>query len=165
METRSATRFESHLGTAAATRDHGDARSDHRLSKPRVLIGLEAFTGIAGVAGGLLLSIRPDGSLLMAKPSALVGSPFDDYRVPGILLALLVGVGFLVTSIWQWRSGRHARELSLFAGAGLIAFEAAEFAWLGFQPLQVVFALVGGLVFWLALRFGSKGVFGDVHDP
>jgi hypothetical protein len=60
-----------------------------------------------------------------------------------VLLAVLVGGGFLVAGWWQWRNYRYARELSLLAGAGLIGFEAAELAWIGFQPLEVLFAFVG----------------------
>ncbi len=38
----------------------------------------------------------------------------------------------------------------MLAGAGLIAFEAAELGWIGFQPLQALFALVGAGVIVLA---------------
>jgi hypothetical protein len=36
------------------------------------------------------------------------------------------------------------------AGAGLVCFEAAELAWIGFQPLEAVFAAVGVIVLGLA---------------
>jgi hypothetical protein len=109
-------------------------------------------TGAAGLAGGVLLAVRPDGSLLRADPSVLAGTPFSDWRVPGVLLAGLVGGGFLVTGWWAWRDHRYARELSMLAGAGLIAFEAAELAWIGFQPLEAVFAAVGVITIGLACR-------------
>ena len=80
----------------------------------------------------------------------LAGSPFSDWRVPGVLLAGLVGGGFLLAGWWQWRGHRHARELSMAAGAGLVCFEAAELAWLEFQPLEAVFAAVGVIVIGLA---------------
>jgi hypothetical protein len=38
------------------------------------------------------------------------------------------------------------------AGAGLVCFEAAELAWIGFQPLEAVFAAVGVIVLGLAGR-------------
>jgi hypothetical protein len=116
----------------------------------RALAGLELVTAATAVAGGLLLAIAPDGSLLAADPAALTGSPFADYRWPGVLLAGLVGGGYLLTGIWQARSGAGARALSLVAGLGLIAFEAAELVWLGFQPLEGVLAVVGGIVVVLA---------------
>ncbi len=118
----------------------------------RVLIGLELLTGVAAVIGGLLLVIEPDGSLMNAKLSALAGSPFSDWRIPGALLATLVGGGFVGTGLWQWRDGWHARELSLLAGLGLVVFEGAELAWIGFQPLEAVFGAVGLVVMGLAWR-------------
>src|SRR5215831_21083439 len=118
----------------------------------RTLAALEFVTGAAGVVGGVLLAAAPDGSLLQADPGVMAGTPFGDWCVPGVLLAVLVGGGFLVAGWWQWRDYRYARELSLLAGAGLIGFELAELAWIGFQPLEAVFALVGLVVVGIAWR-------------
>ena len=118
----------------------------------RALVTLELVTGAAGLAGGVLLAAVPDGSLLRADPAALAGTPFSDWRVPGELLAGLVGGGFLLAGWWQWRGHRHARGLSMAAGAGLVCFEAAELAWIGFQPLEALFAAVGVIVIGLAWR-------------
>src|ERR1700761_3790747 len=100
----------------------------------RGLVAIELFTGVTGLAGGVLLAIGPDGSLLRADRSVLAGTPFSDWRLPGVLLATLVGGGFVLTGWWTWRNHRYARELSLFGGTGLIAFETAELAWVGFSP-------------------------------
>ena len=51
-------------------------------------------------------------------------------------------------------SYRHARELSMAAGAGLVCFEAAELAWIGFQ-LEAIFALVRVTIVGLAWRMPS----------
>jgi hypothetical protein len=121
----------------------------------RLLIGLEFGTATAAVVGGLLLAARPDGALLQAPVVALAGSPFHDWRLPGLLLATLVGGGFSAAGTRQWRRGRHARELSVLAGSGLVCFELAELAWIGFQPLQALFMLVGVTVCVLARRTGG----------
>ena len=151
------------------------SRLSDRDQPRRTLVGLEMTTGVTGLAGGVLLAVVPDGSLLHANPNALAGTPFGDWRVPGVLLAVLVGGGFLLTGWWQWRDHWHARDLSMFAGIGLIAFEAAELAWIGFQPLQVLFTVVGLAIIGLALSTGPNqprhsrwqivGELGDVlHD-
>jgi hypothetical protein len=118
----------------------------------RALVALELVTGVTGLAGGVLLAAAPDGSLLRADPATLAGTPFADWRVPGVLLSGLVGGGFLLAGWRQWRGRRHARELSMAAGLGLVCFEAAELGWLGFQPLEAVFAVVGVTVTGLAWR-------------
>jgi hypothetical protein len=124
-------------------------RSDLRQ---RILVGLELFNGSTAVAVGVLLAVKPDGSLLRADPVVLASSPFQDWRLPGMLMVALVGGGFLAAGVWQWRGWRHARELSVIAGVGLVCFEAVEVAWIGFQPLKAVFALIGAAVSFLALK-------------
>jgi hypothetical protein len=136
---------------AGHPRMRGSPGAQSRI-RVRILAVLELVTGAMALAGGVLLAAAPDGSLLRADPSTLAGSPFPDWRVPGVLLATMVGGGFLLAGYWQWHTGWHARGLSIFAGVGLIAFEAAEVPWIGFQPLQAVFAVVGMTVILLAWR-------------
>jgi hypothetical protein len=142
------------MSSAARLTGHGGPVRAPAVGRPgvarRALVGLELVTGVTGLVGGVLLAAAPDGSLLRADPATLAGSPFSDWRVPGVLLAGLVGGGFLLTGWWQWRGHRYARELSMIAGAGLVCFEAAELAWLRFQPLEAVFAVVGVTVVLLA---------------
>jgi hypothetical protein len=126
-------------------------RSD-LAGRERALVGVELATGVMALVGGALLAAEPDGSLLQADISALASSPFSDYRLPGLLLAAFVGGGFVGTALWQARGGALARELSVVAGAGIVVFEGAELVWLGFQPLEAVFAAVGVTV--LALAWG-----------
>jgi hypothetical protein len=132
------------------------ARGAWPVAERRALLTLELITGLAGFAGGVLLAVAPDGSLLQADPAVLAGSPFADWRAPGVLLAGLVGGGFLLAASSSWQGRRHAREMSIAAGAGLVCFEAAELAWLGFQPLEAVFAVVGITI--LVLAWHTPGV-------
>jgi len=43
------------------------------------------------------------------------------------------------------------------AGADLVCFEAVELAWIGFQPLEAVFAIVGVAIVILAWRRPRPG--------
>jgi hypothetical protein len=144
------------MSSAARVSGGGRPARSAGLRRPgvgrRALVALELATGVAGLVGGVLLAVAPDGSLLQADPATLAGSPFSDWRVPGVLLAGLAGGGFLLAGWWQWRGHRYARELSMAAGAGLVCFEATELAWLGFQPLEAVFAVVGVTIVILAWR-------------
>jgi hypothetical protein len=72
-----------------------------------------------------------------------------------------------VTGTWLRRAGpsprrsRHAGQralviLELTTGTAALIFEAAELAWIGFQPLEAVFALVGVAVIGLAGRQSGR---------
>ncbi len=122
----------------------------------RALGAAELFIGATAVAGGVLLAIRPDGSLMAADPAVLRGTPFADWRVPGLLLASLVGGGFLATGVAELRRARAATALSLAAGAGLAAFEAVQFRLIGAHVLQGVMAAAGLGVVALALARAGR---------
>ena len=134
------------VGTAMRSREV----PQRRTAREHALIVLEGVVGAWGIVGGALLAAQPDGSLLQAKLSALRGSPFSDYRVPGILLAVLVGGGLLGAAVWLWQRWPYAHEVALASAVGLLLFEVVEFALIGFQGLQVVIGLLAVVIGWLA---------------
>lgn len=144
-------------GHAAAGRSPRQPRTQRAR---RALVALEIGTGAAALAGGALLAAAPDGRLLRADPGVLEDTPFTDWRLPGLLLAALVGGGYLFAGWWQSAGRPHARELSVAAGTGLIAFEAAELSWIGFQPLEAVCAGIGIAVITVARKTAPPS-----HEP
>ena len=116
------------------------------------LVVTELLTGGSALVCGGLLVLRPDGSLLGLPLRVLAGGPFSDWRLPGGLLAGLVGAGYLAAGTLELGRYRWSGQLSVLAGAGLVVFEAVECRWLGFHPLQVVFMGVGVGVVGLALK-------------
>ena len=84
----------------------------------RLLVALELMTAVAGITGGVLLIAAPDGSLLHAGMSALHGTPFSDWRVPGVLLLVLVGGGFLLAGFARVEvtANRYLAGVSGFCG-------------------------------------------------
>ena len=123
-----------------------------RTREFRFLVALETVTGVFALIGGLLLMLAPDGALLRADPLALGDTPFRSWLVPGLFLFTCVGIGFVFTAFAEWRAMPSAWVASLGAGVGLVCFEGVEFGWLGFQPLEAVFAVVGLAVASLAVR-------------
>lgn len=65
---------------------------------PVILLSLlHLFLGLNGLAGGMLLMIKRDGSLLGMQAEWLDRSPFKNYLVPGFLLSLFLGILPLLT--------------------------------------------------------------------
>lgn len=55
------------------------------------LIILHLLIGVSALAGGSMLMLKPDGSLLGMQEEWLKSSPFNNYLIPGITLFLLIG--------------------------------------------------------------------------
>lgn len=57
----------------------------------RLRIALHALLGVLAVGAGLALAGDPSGGSLSFEVAWLDGSPFDDHRVPGLFLAIVIG--------------------------------------------------------------------------
>jgi len=53
---------------------------------------LEVLLSIGALGGGLVLMLAPRGEVMPLPLSALAGSPFDTYLVPGLILFGVLGV-------------------------------------------------------------------------
>jgi len=84
----------------------------------RVRVLLELAAGVAAIVGGALLVAAPDGSLLQLDAALLGGGPFADWRLPGILLADLVGGGLLAVGLWNRSGARQSAPAGIAAHAG-----------------------------------------------
>jgi hypothetical protein len=74
------------------------------------------FLSINGMAGGALLIIKPDGSLIGMKTDWLSGTPFNTFLIPGICLLLLNGAIPLLalTGLITRKENRLLERLNLF---------------------------------------------------
>jgi len=122
---------------------------------PKVAIVFETILGIGAIGGGLALVIGPRGEVLPLPVSALAGSPFTTYCVPGLILVVVLGVGPLVAAVLAHRRHAAAPFFTVVVGAALVIWIAVEIAIVGYSshpPLQAVYlglgiviVLVGGM--------------------
>lgn len=131
----------------------------------RALIGALIVQGIAGLAGGLAFLADTDGSSMGFDPSTLDRIPLDTYLIPGLILAIPLGVVPLMVAwalvrrpFYRWAVGVElnlnteiARLGAIAVGAGLTLWIAVEMLLIDFHWLQVTFGLLGIAI--LALAF------------
>ena len=116
-------------------------------------IVLEIFLGVGAVGGGLALMAGPNGEILPIPVSALSGSPFANYFVPGAILFTILGIGSLGAAVLAWRRHPAAPMLTFAVGGALLIWLIVEIVIVGYSndpPLQawylglgVVISLVG----------------------
>jgi hypothetical protein len=116
-----------------------------------VLLALLAIQGLGGLAGGLSLTIAPDGSILKMPTSLLDGSPFHDFLIPGLILLLVLGVLALVAAAGLWLRRRWAWYAAFVVGCGLMIWILVEITIIPYDALQLIFGGVGLLIFIFSL--------------
>jgi hypothetical protein len=116
-----------------------------------VLFGLLVLQAVGGIAGGGALAVRPGGDLLKMPLSYIEDSPFHDYRIPGLLLLLVLGVFPLVVAIGLLQRRPWAWFGAFAVGCGLIVFELVENRVIGDNVQQPIWGSVGGLIALVSL--------------
>jgi hypothetical protein len=115
-------------------------------------VAVTLFAGMNAVGGGAGLAINGLG----LPKGQLVGTPFDSFLVPGLLLAVVVGGGMLAAAVATWRRSRRAAEATIGAGAIMLGWIAVEAVMIDDgRQLQIAVALVALLTLtlgWLRLR-------------
>jgi hypothetical protein len=122
----------------------------------RIAITLEAFLAIGALGGGAALLLGPRGEILPLPLSALAGSPFADYTVPGAILFLVIGLGPLAAAVLTWRRHRLAPLLACATGGALIVWFAVEIAIVGYTnkpPLQAFYLALGAAIVLVGVRW------------
>jgi hypothetical protein len=121
----------------------------------RVALLLELVLSGGALGGGLVLMIAPRGEIMPLPLSALAGSPFDTYFVPGLILFGVLGLGPLVAARLAWVRHPLALVASFVVGAALLIWVAVEIAIIGYSnepPLQAIY-----LVLALAILLAGFG--------
>ncbi len=111
---------------------------------------------IGALGGGLVLMLAPRGEIMPLPLSALAGSPFDTYFVPGLILFGVLGLGPLIAARLAWLRHPLAPTAAFVVGAGLLIWVAVEVAIIGYSnepPLQAIYGILGVAILLVALRW------------
>lgn len=115
---------------------------EHRPRWLWLLLPLMAFLAVGGLFGGVSFLLDPTGAGLQAKLSWLDRTPVHDFRLPGLLILCLYGLGTLIAMaglVWRASPGPLRR---LDASLGL------HWSWYATVGIGAV------LVLWILYEYG-----------
>jgi hypothetical protein len=131
-----------------------------RLLTRFAVIGLETVAAVSAVGGGIGLIA---GNAIGMPADWLAATPFSSWRVPGVLLLLVVAVPMGVAAVAELRRSSLAPLLSLIAGVLQVLWIIAQWVVTGrFHWLQPTMLVVGAAVTVLALHSGAVAA---THGP
>jgi hypothetical protein len=112
----------------------------------RARLAVTALAGLIGVGaiyGGI--GLLTDADALGAEQSWLDGTQFPNYRVPGVVLLVVIGGGMLLTALMALRRSRFAGLAALAMGVTLLLWGVVETVTIRYQGTGQV-ALLGVFV-------------------
>jgi hypothetical protein len=124
----------------------------------RIVILLQILLGIGALAGGIGLAAAPDGRVLHMPLSMLGHSPFHDFLVPGLILAVFLGVYPLAVAYglskrpeWRWPNVLNPFKQVHWSWAGSLASGVILLVWI---IVEVIMLRSAAWVHYLYLLLG-----------
>jgi hypothetical protein len=111
-----------------------------------ILFILISFIALTAVLSGLIMISNPDGGVLNLPLSLLDNTPFINYKLPGILLTVLVG-GINLIAVFLNLQRHSARYNWALAGGVVIT------GWIIIQMILI------GAFHWLHILYLVVGIF------
>ena len=115
----------------------------------KAALSLEVFLSLGALGGGAALMLGPRGEIIPLPLSALSGSPFETYFVPGLILFCVLGLCPLVAARLTWLRHPLAPVAALGVGVTLLVWMAVEIIIVGYSsnpPLQPFYLILGAVL-------------------
>lgn len=118
---------------------------------------LTSFVAVTSLLSGLFMISNPGGEFFNLSIRLLNGTPFRDFRIPGILLASLVGITNFVAALFIIIRQQKQYSWSLAGGIALCGWVIAEIAMIDTQYwLHFIYLTAGILIILVSLRLKGK---------
>ena len=118
---------------------------------------LLSFIGITATLSGLLMLSNPDGEIMKLSVSLLKETPFNDFRVPGILLTVLVGGTTLLAIFYNMQRHPNRYNWAIAGGTVIIGWIIAQMILIRtLHWLHCVYLILGLLIILIAYQLKGK---------
>lgn len=124
------------------------------------LLVLTAFITLTALPGGMLLMMEPGGGSIGLTVQLLSNTPFHDFFIPGLVLALIVGGSSLVSLFLVMNESPLSYKVAMLSGIILVVWILAELAFIPYYHwLQGFYLAIGVLVALTSYQLMGKAAF------
>lgn len=122
-----------------------------------VLFVLVSFLAVTALLSGIMLISNPDGKIMNLSVSLLEGTPFKDFTIPGVLLAVLVGGTNLLAVFFNLKRQAGRYNWALAGGIFITGWTIGQLILIGASHwLQAFYLVIGILVILIAYQLKGK---------
>ena len=129
-----------------------------------IILGtIQTIVAVAGITAGLSMIFQPDGRGIGISTDILLGSPFEDFLIPGLFLFFVNGLFHGLGAILSFTRHKYAGILGMILGVILIIWICIQVYFISLTHfLQPTFFFVGILemiqsyFLYGRMRFTSK---------
>jgi hypothetical protein len=122
-----------------------------------LLFFLLSFIGVTATLSGLLMLSNPDGEIMKLSVSLLKETPFTDFRVPGILLTVLVGGTNLLAIFYNMQRHPNRYNWAIAGGTVIIGWIIAQMILIRtLHWLHFLYLVLGLLIILIAYQLKGK---------
>ncbi len=122
-----------------------------------VLFILVSFIAVTALVSGIMLVTNPDGKIMNLSVGLLEGTPFKDFVIPGLLLAVLVGGTNLLAVFFNLKRQFSRYNWALAGGVITTGWIIFQIILIGASHwLQAFYLVIGILVILIAYQLKGK---------
>lgn len=122
-----------------------------------LLLLLVSFITVTAVVSGLLMISNPDGKILGLSTELLGGTPFQDFRIPGMLLTIFVGGTNLIAVIFNLQRNKNRYNWAMAGGSMITGWIVIQMILINITYwIQFLYLGIGVLIILLAYQLKGK---------
>jgi len=121
------------------------------------LIFLASIVGVLATIIGFMMMAVPDGNLINVNVSILKTTSFKDFRLPGVVLFLTVGLSNLLAVFYLFVNHKSKFNWSIIGGMLLIIWIVTQFILIEKSRwIDVIAITIGALIVFISMQLKGK---------
>jgi hypothetical protein len=121
------------------------------------LIILSSIVGVLATIIGFMMMAVPDGNMINVNVSILKTTSFKDFRLPGVILFLTVGLSNLLAVFYLFVNHKSKFNWSIIGGVLLIIWIVTQFILIETSRwIDVIAITIGALIVFVSMQLKGK---------